>query len=110
MTQFKPAIFSALVLVLSASYGALAQEPVKEVIEQAKKQDASTDASPVMEKLDADRDGLLNREEARGIEGLGEVFESADESKDGKLSLTELSKFLAPTPIKVKAEHDATAK
>ena len=111
MTQFKTGIFSALVLVLTANFGAIAKErEIKQVIEVAKKQDASTDASPVMEKLDADEDGLLNREEARGMEGLGEVFDSVDEDKDGKLSLTELSKFLAPTPPKVKTGQDASAK
>ncbi len=58
-------------------------------------QDAATDVGPILEKLDVDKDGFIDKKEARQLRGLSEMFDSADADKDGRVDPTELSKFLA---------------
>ncbi len=57
-------------------------------------QDATTDVTPILEKLDVDKDGLIDKMEAQRLRGLREMFDSADADKDGRVDPAELSKFL----------------
>jgi hypothetical protein len=46
-------------------------------------------------KLDADKDGAINKEEASRMQGLPELFDAADANKDGKLDPSEFSRAAA---------------
>jgi hypothetical protein len=56
------------------------------------------DSAQILKKLDADKDGMISKTEADKMKGLSEIFDTADESKDGKLDAAELSKALGAMP------------
>jgi Ca2+-binding EF-hand superfamily protein len=85
----------AIIVVLSITAHAQPSES-QDKEKAALRQDASTDVTPTFNVLDADRNGFISNDEARGLKGLPEAFDAVDENRDGKLDATELSKFLAP--------------
>jgi hyperosmotically inducible protein len=52
-------------------------------------------ADPRFNKLDADRDGYLSREEAGKVRGFDKAFSEADDNRDGKLDAAEFVKAQA---------------
>ena len=50
-------------------------------------------ASPVFELVDRNKDGVIDRAEARAVPGLAEKFESVDASRDGKLDRVEFARI-----------------
>jgi hyperosmotically inducible protein len=52
-------------------------------------------ADPRFNKLDADRDGYLSREEAGKVRGFDKAFSEADDNRDGKLDTAEFVKAQA---------------
>jgi osmotically-inducible protein OsmY len=53
--------------------------------------DVNNSANPKFEKLDANKDGALSKEEVRGIRDYGKAFDAADGNKDGKLDRAEFT-------------------
>jgi hyperosmotically inducible protein len=49
-------------------------------------------AYPEFSKLDTNRDGYLNRDEARKIPGFDKAFKEADDNRDGRLDAAEFAK------------------
>lgn len=88
---------SALILIAGISVSGFAADPKTEGDGYpAIAQDAATDVGPILEKLDVDKDGFIDKKEAGQLRGLSEMFDSADADKDGRVDRAELSKFLAP--------------
>ncbi len=56
--------------------------------------DEAAKPAEVMKKLDLDKDGTINKTEAEKMKGLSEIFDTADENKDGRLDAAELSKAM----------------
>ena len=87
------------VLILSSGFSAygFAAEPKSEGDEYpAIHQDATTDVGPILEKLDVNKDGFIDKTEAGRLHGLSEMFDSADANNDARMDPAELSKFLKP--------------
>jgi hyperosmotically inducible periplasmic protein len=59
---------------------------------------AQGDGSSKFDRLDKNRDGVLTRDEVRGIRDYAKAFTEADENKDGKLDKSEF--------VKAEAIHD----
>lgn len=59
---------------------------------------AKTEAPAAFKKLDADKDGYVTKAEAEKMQALMAVFDTADESKDGKLDVAEFSKVSGTLP------------
>lgn len=81
----------ALLLALLLPFGTVAM-----AADEAKK--PTVDTNQLMKKLDGDKDGAVSKAEATQLKGLSEVFDSADESKDGKLDASELAKVMGAEP------------
>ncbi len=79
--------------ILLAAAGALAAAPQATAADSAAKVE-----NPKFVKLDKNRDGVLTRDEVRGIRDFARAFIEADENKDGKLDPDEF--------IKAEAIHD----
>ncbi|MEW6353919.1 MAG: hypothetical protein AB1469_06450 [Pseudomonadota bacterium] len=73
--KFVAGFISAVSLTLMLAAGGASAEP---------------GASP-WDKFDADKDGLISKEEAAGMRGLAQLFDKIDANHDGKLDKTELS-------------------
>jgi Ca2+-binding EF-hand superfamily protein len=58
----------------------------------------AADPAQIMKQLDADKDGTISKAEAEKMKGLTEIFDTADETKDGKLDAAELNKALGGMP------------
>jgi len=92
------ASLTILLLATGFSFSTIAADPKPSQGQQADThKDAATDAGPVLEKLDTDQDGYVNKQEAAKMDGLSDAFEAADANKDGKLDSAELSKLMTPT-------------
>jgi EF hand len=52
---------------------------------------SSSDAEAAFTRLDANRDGMIDRQEASRMRGLGGAFERADSNQDRMLDKTEFS-------------------
>lgn len=84
-------------LIGLAGIGAFARDDRLYVrVEAALDQDVTTDVVPLLQKLDNDKDGYIDRHESEQLEGLGAVFDVVDENHDDRIDTTELSKYLTP--------------
>ena len=81
--KIKPAGFA----VVSAVFAIAAYAPVQAVAAQV--------AGPRCEKIDADRDGFLSREDAGRVRGYAAVFAESDDDRDGRLNEAEFVKAQA---------------
>jgi hypothetical protein len=54
---------------------------------------ASTEATPVFELVDRNRDGYVDRKEAAAVPGLAASFESMDRNGDGRLDRVEYARW-----------------
>ncbi len=50
-------------------------------------------ATPVFELVDRNKDGFVDRAEAKAVPGLAERFESVDANGDGKLDRVEFARW-----------------
>jgi hyperosmotically inducible periplasmic protein len=73
---------TAAALVVSAAFGTAAVAAA----------DKPQVPNPKFEQLDKNHDGLLSKDEVRGIPDYGKAFEQADENKDGRLDPSEFIK------------------
>lgn len=87
---------AARVLAVSAAFfgvqayaGTLAAGPYPQLA-----QAQAADSEAVFTRLDANRDGVIDREEAGRLPGLMSVFGQADANSDGKLDKPELQSAL----------------
>ncbi len=53
-------------------------------------------ATPAFEAVDADKDGMISRQEASAFSALEVTFDKADTNKDGALDADELSRSRQP--------------
>jgi hypothetical protein len=90
---------TTFVLILSSgfcAYGFAAEPKCEGDDYPAIHQDATTDVGPILEKLDVNKDGFVDKTEAGQLRGLSEMFDFADADKDARVDPAELSKFLKP--------------
>jgi Ca2+-binding EF-hand superfamily protein len=48
---------------------------------------------PVFDLVDRNRDGYIDRKEARAVPGLAESFDSMDSNRDGRLDRVEFARW-----------------
>lgn len=54
---------------------------------------ASPNAMPVFDRVDRNRDGSVDRREARQVSGLPAQFEKMDRNRDGRLDRVEFARW-----------------
>lgn len=87
-----------LICLLTVAAFALVANGAEQEAEIATYENASTNVDPLMDKLDRNKDGVVDSEEAANLDGLTQAFEAVDLNKDSRLDGAELSQFLTPTP------------
>ncbi len=82
--------FVALMTALPIVTASQSQAPKKETPEIA----AKLPEHPSFEEADGNKDGVVDKSEARVVPGLSANFERADRDKDGKLDKAEFARGL----------------
>jgi hypothetical protein len=54
---------------------------------------AGSSVVPVFDLVDRNRDGYIDRKEARAVPGLAESFDSMDSNRDGRLDRVEFARW-----------------
>jgi len=84
--------FSLAALLLPLPYMKVTASPGMKV-SASSGASAGSSVVPVFELVDRNRDGYVDRKEARAVPGLAESFDSVDSNHDGRLDRVEFARW-----------------